>query len=109
LAIIFWFFICLFAAKRRKKVLRSMNHQEHLLWGFGLGGFWVVTIIKVLLGVLVIIALIYLIKWLAAQGGADRQPLPPREESALDILNKRYARGEINKEEFEERKKALMT
>ena len=35
------------------------------------------------------------------QGGAAR------EDSALDILEKRYARGEINKQEFEERKRDL--
>jgi len=29
-------------------------------------------------------------------------------ESALDILDKRYASGEINKEEYEERKRALI-
>ena len=29
-------------------------------------------------------------------------------ESALEILKKRYARGEISKEEFEERKKDLI-
>ncbi len=29
-------------------------------------------------------------------------------ESALDILKRRYARGEINKEEYEERKKDLV-
>ena len=29
-------------------------------------------------------------------------------DSAIDILNKRYASGEINKEEYEEKKKTLI-
>ena len=32
----------------------------------------------------------------------------PNEESAIEILKRRYARGEINREEFEERKKNLI-
>jgi putative membrane protein len=51
-----------------------------------------------------IIVIVLLIRWLLASGagGARRG-----EESALDILKKRYARGEINKEEFEEKRNGL--
>ncbi len=49
---------------------------------------------------LVLIGLVLLIKYLW-EGGAKK------EESALDILKKRYARGEISKEEFDEKKKDL--
>jgi putative membrane protein len=31
------------------------------------------------------------------------------EESAMDILNKRYAKGEINQDEYEELKKGIET
>ena len=35
------------------------------------------------------------------------RPLPDATEDAFDILKKRFARGEIEREEFEERKKIL--
>ncbi len=68
--------------------------------GYGMmsGGFWIIGIIFWLL---VLIGLVLLIKYLW-EGGAKK------EESALEILKKRYAKGEISKEEFEDRKKDLM-
>jgi len=68
---------------------------------FMFGGMWFGWIFWV-----IIIALII---WLLInQSSRNRQNYPPpQQESALDILKKRYARGEINKDEFEEKKKDL--
>ena len=55
----------------------------------------------VLFWILVIAGVVYLIKWLIGQG------ITGRPETALDILKKRYARGEISKQEYEEMKQNL--
>lgn len=73
-------------------------------WGYGMG--WFMGIVNIIFWVAVIIGVIYLIKWLAAssrQGGHQVKT----EDSAMGILRKRYAAGEINKEEFEEKKRYL--
>jgi putative membrane protein len=64
--------------------------------GYGIG------IIGLIFWILVIIGLVLLIKYLWESGVAKRE-----HESALEILKKRYARGDISKEEFEEKKKDL--
>lgn len=76
--------------------------QGMMGWGHGWGWFGVV--LMVILCVAVIIGIIALIRWLwtgAARRGIDGG------QSHLDILKTRYARGEINKEEFEQKKKDL--
>jgi hypothetical protein len=45
----------------------------------------------------------FLIRWFV---GMTKTTQP--EESALDILKKRYASGQIDKEEFEQKKKDLL-
>jgi putative membrane protein len=56
--------------------------------------------------VLVIIGIFFLVKWLVEQG-RGRRNRDTGEDSALEILNKRYAKGEIDKNEFEQKKKDL--
>jgi putative membrane protein len=55
---------------------------------------------------LVIGAVIVLVRWLSAKSSATDVP-GTRRESPLDILRERYARGEIDKEEFEQRRRDL--
>lgn len=55
------------------------------------------------------IVLIVLIIWLLVnQSNRNKQIYqPPQPESAIDILKKRYAKGEITKEQFDQMKKDL--
>lgn len=79
------------------------------LWGMNhgmMGGAWgwIGGIFMMFFWVLVLIALALFIRWLVTAGGRGRISYGPQEgtvESALDVLKKRYARGEITKEQFE--------
>ncbi|MDL5503872.1 MAG: SHOCT domain-containing protein, partial [Candidatus Methanoperedens sp.] len=79
-----------------------LNMQFGVMDGYGMmsGGYWILVLI---FWILVIIGLVLLIKYLWGGGRTKRG-----EESALEILKKKYARGEISKEEFEEKKKDLL-
>jgi putative membrane protein len=58
---------------------------------------------------LIIVGAIWLVQSLARGGGPIGTGAPPREslESPLDILKRRYAKGELTKEQFEEMKRDL--
>jgi putative membrane protein len=62
------------------------------------------VLLMVAVWALAIAGIVALVRWLQAGGprrGHGAEPSP------LDILKARYARGEINKEEFEQKKKDL--
>lgn len=74
-------------------------------WSWGLG-----MIHGLLWWVFVILGIVLLLRLLArGSGGSSAPPAAPHPpaETALEILKKRYARGEIGKEEFEEKKRDL--
>jgi putative membrane protein len=53
-------------------------------------------------------ALIFLgIRWLIRQNATDRSRTEPSEDTALELLRQRYARGEIDATEYEERRRTL--
>ncbi len=73
-------------------------------WGYGMG--WFGTIIMAAFWIAVIVGIVFLIRWMVVSTGTGGRGGRP-EDSALEILKRRYAGGEINKEEFEEKKKVL--
>lgn len=70
-------------------------------WGMGIN-----MLFMLLLWIIAIIGIVFLVKWVLEQTTTRQRGTS--EESALDILKKRYARGEIDKEEYEEKKKDLL-
>jgi putative membrane protein len=80
------------------------NIQPGMPYGMmdGYGTGYGIGIFGLIFWILVIIGLVLLIKYLWESGEAKRE-----QESALEILKRRYARGDINKEEFEEKKKDM--
>ena len=79
------------------------DYGPHMMWGFGMILGPLVFIL--VLGLLVAIAVL-LVRWLTGSGqGAAPQQVPGR--TPLDILKERFARGEIDKDEFEERRRVL--
>jgi putative membrane protein len=76
-----------------------------MMGGWGMG--WFGMIFMMIFWVLVIVGLIFLIKWLIQTTKKEPEAMHSGSR-ALDILKERYARGEINKEEFEEKKRDLI-
>ena len=71
----------------------------------GFGWWWFMPIFMILFWGLVIWGIVALVRGLSGSRGPDSTP--PAADSALEVLKKRYARGEIDKEEYEEKKKDL--
>lgn len=69
--------------------------NDYDCWGWGMGwGMWLIPL-------LILLAIYYFIK------NNSKNKKGQATETPLDILKKRYAKGEITKEQFEDMKKDL--
>ncbi|NMG32631.1 SHOCT domain-containing protein [Aromatoleum evansii] len=71
-------------------------------WGMGFG-----FLFMILFWVLVVLGIVALVRWLLQQsqaGGDRRTEERPRDKTPLELVQERYARGEIDRDEYEQKK-----
>lgn len=97
LTLIFW------TAPALAQGLDGREFFRHYDFGFGHMLFGGLMMIVFWGGIIVLI--VFAVRWLG--GGPARRERPAGRPSALEILQERYARGEIDHDEFERRKQLL--
>ena len=82
------------------------DRPEYWHYGWGWGHMIFGSVMMIVFWGGIILAIVLAVRWLGGDS-AQRTGSQPRTKAALDILHERFARGEIDKEEFEERKRVL--
>ncbi len=78
---------------------RAPWHMMHD-WGWGSGWMWLMPLFGMAWFALMIVVIVLLVRWLGG-GNGDRSA---STRTARNILDERYARGEIDREEYKLRK-----
>lgn len=78
-------------------------YGPHMWWGGGWYGMIFGPLFMILVLAVLIATVMLLVRWV---GGPWQQTAPP-SRTPLDILKERFARGEIDKNEFEERRRVI--
>ncbi len=82
-----------------------------MMYGYGFEGGWLGhTLFGGLFMIIIWVAVIFFVVWLIREAsGSDRRHDERRSDGTtpLEILKERYAKGEIDKKEFDEKKRDL--
>lgn len=76
-------------------------------WDGGWHAMFFGPLFMILFLILLIVVLFPLLRWLGGAWQGTPPPHYPAGRAPLDILRERFARGEIDKDEFEERRRVL--
>lgn len=80
-------------------------YGPQMMWGSWYGMFFGPLMMIIFIATVVVLVVLA-VRWLGSGHGTASHPLPPAK-TPLDILKERFARGEIDKAEFEERRRLL--
>ncbi len=85
---------------------RSDYHGSHMMWNGGWYGMIFGPLLMIVFIGITVAVVVLIVRWL---GGSTpgRGSSTSSTKDPLDILKERFARGEIEKEEYEERRRVL--
>ena len=84
------------------------GYGPSMMWGWGWSSMIFGPLFMILVLAAVIVVAVLAVRWLGGpwQAGGP-PPLPPASRTALDILNERFARGEIDQAEYEAKRRLV--
>ncbi len=81
---------------------------RHMMWGDVWYGWFLGPVMMILFFALAVAIVVLIVRWLGGFGhNGNSMPSAPMRKHAMDILKERFARGEIDKDEFEEKRRIL--
>ena len=82
--------------------------RSSMMWSDGWHGWFMGPIMMILFLAIAVAVIFLIVRWLggSAHGHSATPSAPPRQH-AIDILKDRFARGEIDKEEYEEKRQLI--
>jgi putative membrane protein len=83
------------------------NYYPYMANGYGHHFFGLGILAMIIFWIIVVLIIVAIVRWATGHGREHWHGKERDESSALRILKERYAKGEINKEEFETKKKDL--
>ncbi|HUY01792.1 MAG TPA: SHOCT domain-containing protein [Rhodocyclaceae bacterium] len=94
------------AAVRAQTPSGPYGYGPQMMWGWGWYGMILGPLFMILMLAVVVAAVVLALRWL---GGPWQPPLhhSPPGRTAMDILNERLARGEIDQVEYETKRRLI--
>lgn len=83
-------------------------YGRHMMCGEGWYGWIFGPVMMILFLAIAVTVVVLIVRWLGGSShGGPVSPAAPTRKHSIDILKDRFARGEIDKEEFEEKRGIL--